>query len=84
MQLAAALPYLDQPGQSLLRWYADDVITPRFEPRHNRLPIPSGPGLGIRVDPEALRRCEERFAREGVMPQLGEPRATHHRRFAGQ
>jgi glucarate dehydratase len=84
MQLAAALPYLDQPGQSLLRWYADDVITPRFEPRHNRLPIPSGPGLGIRVDPEALRRCEERFAREGVLPQLGEPRATHHRRFAGQ
>ncbi len=84
MQLAAALPYLDQPGQSLLRWYADDVITPRFEPRHNKLPIPTGPGLGIHVDLEAVRRCEDRFHKEGLMPQLGEPGATHHRRFAGQ
>ena len=84
MQLAAALPYLDQPGQSLLRWYADDVISPRFEPRENKLPIPTGPGLGIRVDLEAVRRCEERYAREGVMVQLGEPGEARHRRFAGQ
>ncbi len=84
MQLAAALPYLDQPGQSLLRWYADDVITPRFEPRENKLPIPTGPGLGITVDLEAVRRCEARYEREGVMPQLGEPGAARHVRFAGQ
>ncbi len=84
MQLAAALPYLDQPGQSLLRWYADDVITPLLEPRRNVLPIPSGPGLGIRVDLDAVRRCQDRYERDGVMPQLGEPGATHHRRFPGQ
>lgn len=84
MQLAAALPYLDQPGQSLLRWYADDVITPLFEPRHNRLPVPSGPGLGIEVDMEAVRRCQARYEREGILSQLGEPGATHFRRFPGQ
>jgi glucarate dehydratase len=84
MQLAAALPYLDQAGQSLLRWYADDVVTPLLEPRHNRLPIPAGPGLGVKVDLEAVRRCEARYEREGVMTQLGEPGATHHLRFAGQ
>lgn len=84
MQLAAALPYLDQPGQSLLRWYADDVVTPLLEPRRNVLPIPSGPGLGLRVDAEAVRRCEQRYERDGAMPQLGEPGATHHRRFPGQ
>ena len=84
MQLAAALPYLDQPGQSLLRWYADDVVTPLFEPRHNRLPIPTGPGLGIKVNSEAVRRCAARYEREGTMVQLGEPGAEHHRRFPGQ
>jgi glucarate dehydratase len=84
MQLTAAVPYLDQPGQSLLRWYADDVIAPLFGPRRNRLPIPTGPGLGIQVDRAALARCEERYRRDGVMLQLGEPGATHHRRFPGQ
>lgn len=84
MQLAAALPYLDQPGQSLLRWYADDVISPLFEPRQNKLPIPTGPGLGIRVDRAALRRCEQRFERDGTMSQLGEPASSHHRHFPGQ
>jgi glucarate dehydratase len=84
MQLAAAVPYLDQPGQSLLRWYADDVISPRFEPRANTLPIPAGPGLGIEIDPIALARCQQRFEAEGVIPQMGEPGAAHHRRFQRQ
>jgi glucarate dehydratase len=84
MQLAAALPYLDQPGQSLLRWYADDVVTPLFAPDHNQLPIPTGPGLGVTVDPVALERCRQRYAREGTLPQLGEPGVTHYRRFSAQ
>jgi glucarate dehydratase len=84
MQLAAAVPYLDQPGQSLLRWYADDVISPMFEPRRNTLPIPDGPGLGIEIDREALERCEARYRQDGVMVQLGEAGAAHYRRFQGQ
>ena len=84
MQLAAALPYLDQPGQSLLRWYADDIVTPLFEPRHNQLPIPTSPGLGVTVDPEALARCRQRYDRDGTLPQLGEPGLNKHRRFHAQ
>ncbi len=84
MQLAAAIPYLDQPGQSLLRWYADDVVVPLFEPRENSLPIPTGPGLGISIDPAALERCKLRFEHEGPLPQLGEPGAVYHRRFRRQ
>jgi glucarate dehydratase len=84
MQLAAATPYLDQPGQSLLRWYADDVIEPVFEPRQNQLPIPDGPGLGLRPQPEALARAKRRYAEEGPIPQLGEPGKTHFRRFSRQ
>lgn len=81
MQLAAAIPYLSQPGQSLLRWYADDVTSALIQPRANRVPIPDAPGLGISVDPQALQRCRARYEREGVISQLGEPEATHYRRF---
>jgi glucarate dehydratase len=84
MQLAAAVPYLDQPGQSLLRWYADDVINPLFEPRQNSLPIPDAPGLGIQVDIAALARCRERYERDGPMSQLGFPGESRYRRFRAQ
>ena len=84
MQLAAAIPYLSQPGQSLLRWYADDVIAAPFQPRKNALPIPDGPGLGITLDAEALERCKKRYERDGVITQLGAPGETHYRRFTPQ
>src|SRR4029450_982890 len=45
MQLAAAIPYLSQPGQSLFRWYADDVVDELLQPHANTVPIPDRPGL---------------------------------------
>ncbi len=84
MQLAAAIPYLSQPGQSLFRWYADDVVAELIQPHANVVPIPDGPGLGVIVDPQALMRCEERYERDGVISQLGEPGETHYRHFSQQ
>ena len=84
MQLAAAIPYLSQPGQSLFRWYADDIITELIQPRANVVPIPDGPGLGVTVDLEALRRCEARYERDGVISQLGVPGETHYSQFLQQ
>ncbi len=84
MQLAAAIPYLSQPGQSLLRWYADDLVAEPFQPRANQLPIPDGPGLGVTLDPRALERCRRRFERDGVISQLGVPGEPHYRRFDQQ
>jgi glucarate dehydratase len=84
MQLAAAIPYLSQPGQSLFRWYADDVVAELIQPHANLVPIPSGPGLGITIDPEALKRCEERYERDGVISQLGVPGEMHYRQFLQQ
>jgi glucarate dehydratase len=84
MQLAAAIPYLSQPGQSLLRWYADDVAAELIRPRANAVPIPDGPGLGLTLDPQALERCRHRYERDGVIPQLGEPNEKHYRRFSLQ
>lgn len=66
LHIAAATPYLDQPSQSLLRWTAADVIVGGpFSPEGGVLDVPTGPGLGIELDEEALRRCVERYAREG-------------------
>ncbi len=84
MQLAAAIPYLSQPGQSLLRWYADDVAAELIQPRANAVPIPDGAGLGLTLDPQALERCRHRYERDGVIPQLGEPNDKHYRRFSLQ
>ena len=84
MQLAAAIPYLSQPGQSLLRWYADDVAVELIRPRANAVPIPDGPGLGLTLDPQALERCRHRYERDGVIPQLGAPNEKHYRRFSLQ
>ena len=81
MQLAAAVPYLSQPGQSLLRWYLDDVIGECIQPKANAFPIPDEPGLGITLDPAALERCKQRYERDGIITQLGEPAEPHYRRF---
>ena len=84
MQLAASIPYLSQPGQSLFRWYADDVVGELIQPHANAVPIPDGPGLGVNVHPQALARCKERYERDGVITQLGIPGETHYRQFLQQ
>src|SRR5512134_397934 len=84
MQLAAAIPYLSQPGQSLLRWYADDVVAELIQPHANIVPIPDGPGLGVTPDPQALTRCKKRYERDGVISQLGVPGEMHYRQFLQQ
>jgi glucarate dehydratase len=84
MQLAASIPYLSQPGQSLFRWYADDVSAELVQPHANVVPIPDAPGLGVSVDPQALERCKQRYEREGVISQLGVPGELHYRQFTQQ
>jgi glucarate dehydratase len=66
LHIAAAMPYLDQPSQSLLRWTAEDVIVGGpFSPKGGFVEVPTGPGLGVELDEAALARCVERYAREG-------------------
>jgi glucarate dehydratase len=84
MQLAASIPYLSQPGQSLFRWYADDVVAELIQPHANTVPIPDAPGLGVTVDRQALERCKQRYDRDGVISQLGVPGERHYRQFLQQ
>lgn len=66
LHLAAAAPAIDLPSQTLLRWYTDDVVTRGpFVPERGRVPVPTGPGLGVELDERAVARGVARFAREG-------------------
>ena len=56
-------------GQTLFRWYADDVIEGGpFVMKDGVVKVPEGPGLGVTLDPVALKRCHERFLEEGSFP----------------
>mgnify|MGYP006276306059 CR=1 FL=1 len=69
LHVTAAVASLDDASQTLLRWYADDVIAGGpLVPRHGVVPVPTGPGIGVDVDPDALARCHRRFLAEGAFP----------------
>jgi len=84
MQLGAALPFLEQPNQSLFRWYDDDIIEEPFCPRDNKLPVPEGHGLGIKIDRKALKRCKERFQKQGPLESVSKRDSIHYRRLRMQ
>jgi len=67
LQIAAATPYITAPSQSLLRWTTDDIIVGGpFSPEDGVVAVPTGPGLGVELDEVALRRCVERYERDGA------------------
>lgn len=67
LQISAATEYVTGPSQSLLRWTTDDVIAGGpFSPEGGVVEVPDGPGLGVELDEQALRRCVDRYAREGA------------------
>jgi glucarate dehydratase len=69
LQITAALDHVRQASQTLFRWYADDVIEGGpFLLKNGVVRVPEGPGLGVTLDPKALKRCHERFLVEGSFP----------------
>lgn len=74
LQVAAALPWISKPSQTLGRWLADDVISEGpLVPNHGVIPVPDSPGLGVSLDPTALKRCHERFLTEGPYDDYFDP-----------
>jgi glucarate dehydratase len=72
LHVSGAVEHVREPSQTLVRWYADDVIAGGpFAPANGVLAVPSGPGLGVTLDRDALRRCHERFLGEGTFPSGG-------------
>lgn len=72
LQVSAALQCIREPSQALFHYYADDVIAEGpFCPRGGLVALPEGPGLGVTLDPEGVRRCHQRYLDEGVFPSGG-------------
>jgi glucarate dehydratase len=81
LHLTAALDHIRGASQTLFRWYADDVIEGGpFVPKSGVVAVPHGPGLGVVLDPKALKRCHERFLSEGAFPS-GTPGEGYGGRF---
>ncbi|MBX9456504.1 MAG: mandelate racemase/muconate lactonizing enzyme family protein [Rhizobium sp.] len=69
LHLTAAIEHVSEASQTLFRWYADDVIGGGpFVMKNGVVKVPEGPGLGVTLDPVALKRCHERFLVEGSFP----------------
>ena len=69
LHLTAAIEHVREASQTLFRWYADDVIEGGpFAMKNGVVRVPDGPGLGVVLDPVALKRCHERFLAEGSFP----------------
>lgn len=66
LHLIASTPSITEPGQCILHWQTDDVIEEGpFNPKNNVVVVPEGPGLGVTLSPERLKRCHERYLQEG-------------------
>jgi L-alanine-DL-glutamate epimerase-like enolase superfamily enzyme len=63
--------YANQAYTTLL---TDDVLDgDPLDPRDGTLAVPTGPGLGVRLDPDRVARHHETFVREGATFSFTEP-----------
>jgi glucarate dehydratase len=68
IHLSATEPTMIRPHQSLFRFTADVALEQgHFSPRNDLLPVPTGPGLGVSLDPVAVQRMHEHFLTHGAM-----------------
>ncbi|MFK7939808.1 MAG: mandelate racemase/muconate lactonizing enzyme family protein [Roseovarius sp.] len=69
LHVSAALEHVRDASQTLFRWYADDVIEGGpFVPKSGQVKVPDGPGLGVTLDQDALKRCHARYLEQGAFP----------------
>jgi glucarate dehydratase len=72
-QVAAAMEWLGEPHQTLLRWHADDVVVDPLVPEAGTISASDAPGLGVALDAAALRRCHEAYRTNGPYDQYCHP-----------
>jgi glucarate dehydratase len=64
LAVVASTPVLDRAIDSMYYLHDDDIIDP-IPLVHGRLTVPTGPGLGVRVDEDKLRHYSELNEKEG-------------------
>jgi glucarate dehydratase len=81
LHLTAATQWITEPNQSMHHMQIDDVIEGGpFKPRNNHIQVPEGPGLGVTLSAEGLKRCHEYFMKDGPMQHYHDPGAPNRYR----
>jgi glucarate dehydratase len=76
LHLCAAMSWIREPGQSLLRMQATDVIEEGpFQPRNNVVAVPEGPGLGVSISRKRLEYCHQLYLEDGPLNKFHDPQA---------
>lgn len=74
LHMVAASQWMSEPSQALLRWQFVDVIEEGpFKPKNNVVFVPEGPGLGVTLSRDGLKRCHELFRNDGPMDHFYDP-----------
>ena len=74
LHLCAAAQWIREPSQSLFRMQPVDVITEGpFRPKHNRVRVPEGPGLGVTLDRGKLAYCHQLYVDDGPYDKFHDP-----------
>jgi glucarate dehydratase len=83
LHVVAATPWITEASQSLFRWQVGDVIEGGpFRQTDNVVQVPEGPGLGVTIDPAAMRRWAAHFREHGPMHHFVDPeRPGRYRRL---
>lgn len=79
LHVTAALQWIHEPAQSLLRWQIGDVIQGGpFKPKNNIVPVPEGPGLGVELDQDALSYWHQHYVANEPMDHFCDPEKPGH------
>lgn len=76
LHVVASQPWITEPSQSLFRWQIGDVIEGGpFRQRDDVVRVPTGPGLGVTIDNDALERWHRHFLEHGPVDHFFDPAA---------
>jgi glucarate dehydratase len=74
LHVVAATPWITEASQSLFRWQIGDVIeNGPFRQVNNTVRVPEGPGLGVTLDAEGMKRWARHFTDHGPMSHFHDP-----------
>lgn len=74
LHVVAATPWITEPSQSLFAWQIGDVIeNGPFRQENNVVEVPEGAGLGVKLDPAAMKRWSDHFKEHGPMSHFHDP-----------
>lgn len=73
LHFAATTPAMSHPYDSHYHHQVEDVIKEPLVYRDGAIQVPSGPGLGVELDPDKMARCAERYRRQGDAVEFFDP-----------